>query len=449
MVDGMDDRLIPYFLITVLGVVTILPFWNYLTKRNSDLFEPVYWAAAYFFLLFVIRPIFDLMLGSVFLGEPPFDLETSNAFNLALLYLIPSFVMFLLGYYSRFGVMFAQALPTMPLLWDSKKLTISLPLMLAVGFISFLLLIQSFGGWFSYLAGKQHTLTAAGQGYLLLGVSFLQIALAASLTQTFITGKGKVLVYAILLPLVLLMGLISGSKGNFLLPILMLLVSMHYLKKRIKFKKIAVFVLFVVISIPIFNVYRVVTDVSDVGVAGASVIAGLNVNEMMRHVVSRFYGIDSLVYIIRDTPEVMDYQLGKTVAPLAVVWIPRAVWEDKPIISFGKTFADTYYQDYFLGTGTSASPTILGEAYINWHLPGMLIISLLCGIGIKMVYVYLIRLHLGAPSIFIYSQMLIFLFIFWESSIAGFIARVVSLLMLWVLIVVLLGRRDVRRRRAL
>lgn len=441
----MDDSLISYLLITVLGIVTILPFWNYFTKRNFDLFEPIYWASAYFFLLFVIRPIFDLTLGSVFLGEPPFDAETKDAFNLGLLYLIPSFAIFLLGYYSRVGRLIAHSLPSLPQAWSNKKLKFTLPLILIVGLFSYLLLVQSFGGWLSYSMGKQHTLTAAGQGYLLLGVSLIQIAMVVSLTHALVTGKEKILAYAVLFPLVLLMGLLSGSKGNFLSPILILLISMHYLKKRIRLKKIMVFVFIVVVSIPIFNIYRGVKGVQDIGDVGANAVASLDVKSTVRHVISRFYGIDSLTYIIRDTPNVMDYQLGGTVFPIAVAWIPRAMWEDKPIISFGKIFSETYFNEYFSGTGTSASPTILGEAYINWHIAGMLVLSFLCGIVIRAPYVYLIRRHFGGPSVFIYSQLFMYLFIFWESSIAGLIARVLALLVLWLSVAALLGRWSVRR----
>jgi len=56
----MDDSSISYLLIAILGSLIALPFLNYFMKRNSDLFEPIYWASGYFFLLFVIRLLIAL-----------------------------------------------------------------------------------------------------------------------------------------------------------------------------------------------------------------------------------------------------------------------------------------------------------------------------------------------------------------------------------------------------
>lgn len=146
---------------------------------------------------------------------------------------------------------------------------------------------------------------------------------------------------------------------------------------------------------------------------------------------SRFYGIDSLTLIVRDTPKVMDFQHGKTIAPIFVAWIPRQLWEDKPTISFGKVFAEKYLGWYFAGTSTSASPTVLGEAYLNWQLPGLLLVALFSGVIIRMAYAWLIQRNFGMPAVFLYSQVFLYLFMFWEASIAGLLAeRVAALAML-------------------
>ena len=159
---------------------------------------------------------------------------------------------------------------------------------------------------------------------------------------------------------------------------------------------------------------------------------------------SRFYGIDSLAIIIRDTPTAMDFQHGKTVLPLFVAWVPRQIWEDKPTISFGKMFAEIYLGEFFAGTGTSASPTLLGEAYLNWHLPGLLLASLLSGVIIRVAYFWLIQRNLGAPAVFVYSQFFLYFFTFWEASIAGLLAERIASLVMLMAMVFLIGRRGSR-----
>lgn len=440
----MSDTRITYLLLSILACVTMIPFWFYLRSPKRDMFEPVYWATAYFILLFIVRSIYDLTYGSEFLGTFPFDERTHRAFNLALACAIPGFMIFLLGYYAQIGTALARALPRMPQTWTINKIHIVLSLMLATGLVSYFLLIRSFGGWASYISNKEETLTAGGQGYLLHGMSLITVAYALSLTRTTATGKGKVLTYAILFPLIMGIGFFSGSKGMFLTPILIFLILMHYLKGRISPRHIIILVILAALLFPIFNAYRHIDNISKMPDAIARVGADASAELVTRNLMSRFYGIDSLTFIIRDTPEELDFQLGKTLLPLAYAWIPRQMWEGKPVISFGKIFSQTYYKDFFFGTGTAASPTILGEAYLNWHVGGMLLISFLCGFIIRTCYHYFIRRNFGSLSVFMYSVLFLNLFIFWESSIAGFLAARAMEVFLLVIIVGLISQRRPR-----
>lgn len=435
----MADIYLTYYLISILGVITLIPLLGLLRKRNPDVFEPIYWASAYFFLLFVIRPIYDIKFGSPFLGDFPFDAKTQIAFNKALLLLIPCFLFFLVGYYSHFGKSVAKDLPRIPRTWDEKRFHLFVPVIIALGFFSYYLLIQFHGGNEYFISSKREILTRAGQGYLRLGVFLILFTFSLSLTRTMTTGKGKFLTYGILLTLTLVIGFFSGKKREFLLPMLILLVSYHYLKKRIRMRSVALFIVCVFLTFPIFKAYRKGNLLN----LPEGTLSIFETKSLTKSLMSRFYGIDSLTLIIRDTPEVMDYQFGATMAPVAVAWIPRQLWAEKPIISFGKIFAETYFRDRFSGTGTSASPTILGEAYINFHVAGMLWISLLCGLFIRTVYEYLIRLNFALPAVFIYSCTFLFLFKFWESAIAGIITAKFGLyFMVGMFFVILIGKRN-------
>lgn len=435
----MTDVHLTYYLIGILGTITLIPFVGLLRKSNPDLFEPIYWASAYFFLLFVIRPICDITSGSSFLGDFPFDKETLSSFNTALAYLIPCFILFLIGYYSRFGKAAAKLLPRIPRAWDEKKFHLFLPVIMAIGLLSYCLLIRFHGGVEYFISPRREILTRAGQGYLRLGVSLILFTFALSATRTMTTGKGKILVFAVLLTLVLTIGFFSGKKRDFLLSILIVLIICHYMKGRIRLRSLALFIVCVFLTFPIFKAYRK-ENLLNLPEAIPAIVKSTTISKSL---MSRFYGIDSLTLIIRDTPGVMDYQFGATMAPVVVAWIPRRLWPEKPIISFGKVFAETYFRDHFSGTGTSASPTILGEAYINFHVAGMLWISLLCGLFIRTVYEYLIRLNFAPPAVFIYSCTFLFLFKFWESAIAGFITAKFGLYFFTsVILVILIGKKE-------
>ncbi len=441
----MSDILTTSLLLMTLTIVAALPIVGYFTKRAADIFEPIYWASAYFFLLFVARSIYTLILGSEFLGPPPLDSKTMESLNLGLLYSLASFVVFLFGYYSRVGRVMATSVPAIPIQWSIKRIRIFGPLILGLGVAAYLLLVQFHGGWAAYLVEKQKTLTAAGQGYLLIGSSLITYIYVVFLTRVLTEHKAYGFTFGVLLPIVLAVGFFSGSKGAFLIPILSTLIVTHYVRRNIRFRTVLLFIVFVMFSLPVFNLYRSIGVMARVQDINAMIIADQSGEGVVRHIMSRFYGIDSLTLLIRDTPEVMDYQLGRTIAPLAIAWIPRQLWGDKPTVSFGKVFAETYMADYFSGTGTSASPTILGEAYLNFHIGGMLWIALVSGMVIRAFYEYCIRLHFGAPAVFIYSLVFLYLFTFWEVSIAGFIAQQTISLLVLVFIAVIMGQRKTVR----
>ena len=94
----------------------------------------------------------------------------------------------------------------------------------------------------------------------------------------------------------------------------------------------------------------------------------------------------------------MDYQYGKTILPVFVAWIPRQLWPQKPIVVFGKIFSETYFFKWFTGTRAAASPTVVGEGYINFNFPGMLLVSFLCGIFLRSSYEYCIKRNFGLPE---------------------------------------------------
>jgi len=237
------------------------------------------------------------------------------------------------------------------------------------------------------------------------------------------------------------LGILSGSKGALLSPIVSVMILHHYFKRKIRIRNFIYLGGMVIVIIPIFNIYRSIA--SGINFTEFVQVGSLQLNSefMIRHTMARFYGIDSLTLIIRDTPGSMEYQLGGTLWPLLVAWIPRQFWEDKPIISFGKIFAEKYMGDFFFGTGTSASPTLLGELYLNWHIPGVLFGALISGIVIRSVYTYFIRRQFGAPAVFIYSQTFLLLFTFWEASIGGMLAGISATLILLFALVFLVGER--------
>lgn len=418
----MDSLYLLYFLLTLLTMI-ILIYLIRVNKNKKDIFNPIYASSAFFFLIFVVRSIHLLYYGSEFISKTYFTSETLVAWNTSLIYVVLSFVMFMMGYHSKLGPLIARKIPRINPDWSYIKVKLILPMLLVIYFASFLLLIQKFGGFYYYVANKKETLTTAGTEYLNFGVSFLQIAFIVGLIMVFKYSRMKIVTFGFLFPLVLANSILSGSKGTFLTPFISMILLYHYFKKPIKKKYIVITACLIILIFPVFNVYRYSSTLTDVIETLSDIDKIADFKFIEQHFISRFHGMDSMVYIVRDTPRVMDFQLGKTIAPIFVAWIPRQLWPDKPIISFGKIFGETYYANFFAGTGTAPSATIIGEAYLNFHVAGVILISVLAGIWLRVFYDYLINQNKGASSLLIYSQLFLSMVMFWESDIAGFISK--------------------------
>src|SRR5207237_5664241 len=98
--------------------------------------------------------------------------------------------------------------------------------------------------------------------------------------------------------------------------------------------------------------------------------------------VSRISLLNQSANVIDLTPAVVPYQYGWLYSYMAVTWIPRFVWPDKPSVSE----ANQYYQvAYGLTSEADLASVSIGvgfltEAYISFAWPGIVGIMLLLGI---------------------------------------------------------------------
>lgn len=432
-----------YFLLAALfaEVVALLIYYRRKSGGELDVFEPIYPTSAYFILLFVVRALYDFYFGSMFMPKNAFKGATLEAFDTALIYLMAAYFFFYAGYCSGAGAFIASKIPSIPATWSDEKFKSVAPVIFAAGLGFNLILFQMFGGFSYYVSHKAETLTAGGQEYILLGTSLLQYLFGISLTRTFGEKKGRIFTFAGLAPALLFLGLISGSKGTFLLPFVFIMMSSHYLKRKIRIGNFLAVVLIVMITMPVFGVYRYTNDVRLLAKVIPELARSGESKLIAGSLLDRFEGIDSLTYIIRDTPGAMDFQLGGTITPLFVAWMPRAFWDEKPIVSFGKVFAETYYRQFYHDSGTAASPTILGDAYINFHFGGMLWMAMICGILIRACYEHLIMRNFGGPAVSLYCALFIIMAMFWEGNIAATTIKIMEILAPMTVLILLMSKR--------
>lgn len=100
---------------------------------------------------------------------------------------------------------------------------------------------------------------------------------------------------------------------------------------------------------------------------------------------------DNTAFVIENFPSKYDYYYGETYFAILVQFLPRSIWENKPV-SFGAPLGllkKVGIREFSIKTwrnevnGLSFSPGFLGEAYANFGVFGMIFLSSIFGIATK------------------------------------------------------------------
>lgn len=108
--------------------------------------------------------------------------------------------------------------------------------------------------------------------------------------------------------------------------------------------------------------------------------------------------------VVQAFPELVPYQQGKSLLPLVLGWIPRALWADKPY-PFG-LFINFLNGESLESRSASIAVGLIGEGYGNFGLFGVFLWSVLMGFACRRGDDYIgnfhrdhpLRLHIGAMS---------------------------------------------------
>ena len=92
--------------------------------------------------------------------------------------------------------------------------------------------------------------------------------------------------------------------------------------------------------------------------------------------------VHSFAHIYSFTPSVVPYQYGSTYSYLAVAWVPRAIWPEKPQANYANNF---YAIEYGVSTEegvktASFGATLMGEGYMNFGVAGVAMIMVILGL---------------------------------------------------------------------
>lgn len=251
-------------------------------------------------------------------------------------------------------------------------------------------------GWSLFLASTFGILPArAGSGLIGTISNSTYVGLALLMLIYMRTGSNVPWwMMVLLIPPSMAFNFLSGSKTALLSPPAVVAVAYIVVKRRIAIRWVVVAVVAVIVIYPIAEFQRrVILRDNTKGAAYALRRPGEMISRISNYAGSyefgdylksgvqatsrRSDGLGILSAILRDCPSKVPFQGGWTIGYIALSYVPRIVWADKPDMTTGQ-----WVTDHFGGgphIRSSTAPTWMGELYFNFGWPGIVIGMLFMG----------------------------------------------------------------------
>ena len=408
---------------------------------NFDIFELGNSVILYYLVIFFFAPIL------VFLGisEPRYG---SSLNYHALLYLLIGLLLFIAGYFSKLPSFIIRKAPNIfQSEWNFKRVPWIFGVMFSAGLLA--KFVKFFAGGY-FFSGKDIAFIK-GPFYSAIGFLgwFSYIALAIAFISYYaLKRKGderyKMWRFVAWGTLVfeLIYALPTCMKMNVLFPVMLFLVIRWYMEKKSWALVIFAGLVIVLILFPFANVCRSPQVLQRYSVVDEST-GEINLSQAANSITKGFVGRMNQYDVFAKTLETQEtFLYGKPFLKFFVsLGPPRFIWKDKPIITpdgneFGRRIGVLKPYDF----ETSVGATVVGDLYMNFGLPGIILGMFLMGVLFRIFFEYLIKgTNYSFSGILIYSIVWVRLMKGMENTIApvyaGLVKIVVVLIVLHFLLV--------------
>ena len=270
-------------------------------------------------------------------------------------------------------------------------------------------------GWMLFLASTFGILPKrVGSGFVGMIANSTYVGLAVlMLSYLRYRSRGALWMLLLLIPPSMAFNFLSGSKTAFFSPPAVVLVAYIVVKRRIAIRWIVAAVAAVILIYPIAEFQRrVILRGNTQGAAYALRKPVEMVSRISRFVGSqeigdylmqgiqatsrRSDGLGILSAIVRDCPSHVPYQGGWTIGYIALSFVPRIVWADKPDMTTGLWVTANFGSGP--GIASHTAPTWIGELYFNFGWPGIVIGMLLMGVFTRAIHELLFLTNSPTPA---------------------------------------------------
>ncbi len=386
------------------AVVAAYPFVRGARRGDFDPLEPINGFFAYTIFTMLIRGWVDLYYGGPILGpryrvsSPEFRNLMAWVFGYTGMFLVA----FMAAYYSRVGLLVANVLPA-PRLRPLSRFAVSIALVASL-LASLPAAVFLRGRLGAAIAQGSYLATSRGGG--LSGVSFLlRFALVGAFLAVLYNARRRPRVpllaactYALLISLTVFT--LLPTKIIVANTLLLLVGAVHYLRRPVTVRSLVFAAFGGLLLVPIMAAYRYGQSPAEIWHLVKSlpsepylIIAGL---------FQRSFGADSFLVILDSVDHGQPFELGRTFAGLSWWWVPRALWDAKPLTYAIEFWATYLRQSAYFPPNVSASPTMVGELYLNFWWPGVLLGGIVAGWLYRVVYAWFKRVPRSEASVLLY-----------------------------------------------
>lgn len=373
-----------YILVCLLLLCVIGPLWYSRTRQRLDYFESIHVFGLLYFVYMGIGAIWTVNDPSLV----AYDLYIVPYIPRALLYCLLGYVALLIGYYGP---------------WRLREPPRQRPERLRGPLF---LLLTGVIGIVGYVA--------AGMGERIIALGLRMPALVGSLTQlapVFLfawalgwmlyfsntaTRGQRLVLFGALVPGALVVAFTTFSDKSLIMVLIGLpVIARWYTRRKIPWTFLLVLLLiFVFVVFPVYNTFRwsnptegkvtrMVSTVQKMQSWDQTTYWAFTLGTFKRRIAL----INSVAVVVRDTGRWVPYAMGDTILmPTLVYFIPRVVWPDKPVAAGGREFGRIFRVTNQFTRDAYIAPTVPGELYWNFDLPGVIVGMALLGMAMRILY---------------------------------------------------------------
>lgn len=322
----------------------------------------------------------------------------------------------LLTYYGAFRMIPA---PSVPRIRFSKPRWIGAKTVLAVAVsvVVFVVYMRSQGGVMAHVLswGQSRHVSAAGEAYWIIASQFGAFACLL----WFATGPAAALRQPLFLfSAAVMLGisfLAAGSRSALLNLLLIALLIYMLRRRRVVVARTVAIALVGLILLAALGELRRGTFAGEVRLDAVTDLApGEALESAVEEIQERRTTADAVLPILARVPHQVDLLYGESYLAVLTLPIPRDLWPEKPGLIGGRV------GQTFFGQMGGVPPGPVGEAYWNFHMPGVVLVFALFGIFHR----WLARLYLryrNQPAVVAFYAVTLLTLSPWTGAVVGFL----------------------------